>query len=63
MTMTDGGGDLHEVVQHIREQSYPSVPIELVDSILDTEAAYVDDRSTALRRIREFVDQYVSKAG
>ncbi|HEY3548851.1 MAG TPA: hypothetical protein VGK17_22490 [Propionicimonas sp.] len=50
-------GTLRETVQRLREQDFNQLPADLVDAILDIEAANIDDRG----RSREFVTRAITE--
>jgi hypothetical protein len=61
---TDDQSDLATVVEEIRAEQFPDLPADLVREILNAEGAFVEDRTTAVKRITELIDVHVaSKTG
>jgi hypothetical protein len=50
-------GTLRDTVQRVRERDFPHLPQDLVDTILDIEAANIDDRG----RSRELVTRAITE--
>jgi hypothetical protein len=50
-------GTLRKTVQRLRERDFPQLPQDLVDAILDIEAANIDDRG----RSRELVTRAITE--
>lgn len=48
---------LRDTVQRLRERNFPQLPKDLVDAILDIEAANIDDRG----RSRELVTRAITE--
>lgn len=52
---------LRETVESIRKARYASLPSELVQEIIEIESSYLEDQATALRRISDAINRYLTK--
>ena len=60
---TDDQGELVTVVEEIRAERFSDLPAGLVDEIIRIEAAFVEDRVTAVTKIAALIDSHVAKDG
>jgi hypothetical protein len=52
--------ELLKVVEGLRAEGFPDLPADLIRAVVAAEAATIDDRSAALRRVGEAIDAHVS---
>ena len=52
---------LRETVESIRKARYANLSRELVQEIIEIESSYLEDQATALRRINDVINRYLTK--
>jgi len=58
-----GHDELRETVDAIRRERYPQLSADLIDRILEIEAAHIEDRGPAPRLVENAVDEFIAQNG
>ena len=53
--------ELLDTIEHIREEKFPTLPVELVKRIVLIERDYTDNRQEAHKLISQAIDEYLAK--
>ncbi len=61
MKTTNDMSDLQQSVERLRKERFPSLPAELVREIVSIEAEFIGNRPHAIERIRDAVEEFLTK--
>jgi cellulose biosynthesis protein BcsQ len=54
--MTEGLEDLVSTLEDLRKKKYPNIPNKIVREIVEAEFKSVEQRSQALRRVKDIIE-------
>jgi len=62
MTMNTDLAELQNILEKIRQETYPDIPHRLLTRILEIEFEYQDDRKEAYRQVLKSIEEYLEYA-